>query len=65
MACFLVQGERVKYYGKYCQCNDFNCDRSDNLPCGGRKYLLKGLLGDILHVVNLYHARGAFYVKLL
>ncbi|XP_028399547.1 integrin beta-1-like [Dendronephthya gigantea] len=33
--CNLIPGETVKYYGQFCQCSDFNCDRSNNMPCGG------------------------------
>ncbi len=29
----------MKYYGQYCQCSNFDCDRSNTKLCGGtRKY---------------------------
>ena len=35
--CNLVPGTAEKYYGQYCQCDNFNCEQSDNKLCGGRK----------------------------
>lgn len=26
------------YSGKYCECDNFNCDRSDGVICGGKKF---------------------------
>lgn len=36
------------YSGKYCECDNFNCDRSNGLICGGEKLLQRCLQAKLV-----------------
>lgn len=35
--CKKRQNPAESYSGKYCECDNFNCDRSNNMLCGGER----------------------------
>lgn len=50
--CKKRENPEERYSGKYCECDNFNCDRSNNKLCGGEKDFLPCKLFSKIVLLN-------------